>query len=125
METDDSSLDDLVFSYTDEEAVDDGILIPFTTRRGDTGHRLTTNAYTELSQYHRQHGCADYDDAALLRFFFNELLPLVGTAHETYRHAGILRTDYKFSVINKQQAETLWYLPNEKGGITMMLPSDY
>ena len=118
-------LDALVFRYTDAEAVADGVLIPFRTRRGDTGHRITSNAYAELTDYHRQYGCADYDDAAFLRFFFAELLPLVPAAHETYRHAGILRTDYRFAVIDALQEETLWYLPNENGGVTMMLPSDY
>lgn len=125
MDDSDESLDAVVFRYTDAEAIEDGALIPFLTTRGDTGHRITGAAYATLTKYHRTRGCADYNDAGFLRFFFNELIPLVPVAHETYRHAGILRTDYLFSVIDRQQDETLWYIPNENGGVTMMLPSDY
>ncbi len=125
MDEAEDSLDAVIFRYTEEQAIEDGVLIPFRVNDRDTRHRITGNAYATLTGYHRERGCAEYDDPAFLRFFLNELLPLVPVAHETYRHAGILRTNYLFSVINKQQSETLWYLPNEVGGVTMMLPSDY
>lgn len=112
-----------IFSYTDEQAVDDGMLVPFCTSRGDTGHRITRNAYATLREHHRN-GYPAYSDAEFLRFFFAELLPLIPTARTVYGRRGILKTTYDFRVV-EQQDQVLWYLPNENDGVTIMLPEDY
>ncbi|MEW5981729.1 MAG: hypothetical protein AB1806_05090, partial [Acidobacteriota bacterium] len=60
-------------------------------------------------------------------FFFHELLALVPEALHVYEHnvgGGILKTDYDFRVTRKRE-DVLWYIPNERHGVTIMLPSDY
>lgn len=114
----------VIFSYTDEQAVADGVLIPFMVGDKDTRHRITSNAHHELKEHYQAQGY-DYDDARYLGFFFHELLALVPLAVKEYRAGGILRTDYNFRVVKDERQEILWYLPNEIGGVTMMKPEDY
>ncbi len=75
---------DLVFSYTDSQAVEDGVLIPFVAPSGDTKHRVTRNAWGDLIQHYRTKGYEDYDDAQFYRFFFAEMLPLAPFAKREY-----------------------------------------
>jgi hypothetical protein len=89
---------DNIYEYPDSQAIEDGILIPYITKNRDTGHRITTNAFTTLQEHHRANGYADYTDAQFYRFFFAELLPLVPEAHREYNRRGILKTDYDFQV---------------------------
>jgi hypothetical protein len=123
-----TNLEDLfgkpLYEYTDDMAVRDGILIPFLTAKQDTGHRITSNAWQELTTYHREHGSPEHDDAAFYRFFFAELLPLVKAAHQAWNNADILKTDYTFNTTVRMEG-VLWYVPNERNGITIMLPEDY
>src|SRR5262245_58290476 len=118
-----TNLEDLfgkpLYVYTDDMAVRDGILIPFVDRDRDTGHRTTSNAWQELTTYHRAHEYPDYEDTYFYRFFFAELQPLIAKAHHDWNHHDILKTDYTF---NTKQTEEgiLWYVPNERGGITIM-----
>ena len=129
---DDDSLDDKlkefwgepIYSYTDQHAIGDGILIPFIAGNKDTLHRITSNAFIELSEYHKQRNYPRYEQADFYRFFFAELLPMVPEAYRVYDRGSILKTTYEFRVTEKD-SEILWYLPNELNGITMMLASDY
>lgn len=113
-----------ISTYTDAEAVADGVLIPLLAGRKDTGHRITRSAFDTLSDYYSRHGYASYKADDFYRFFFAELLPLVGAARNVYASGGILTTTFEFQVV-RQSDDKLWYLPNECGGVTMMLPSDY
>ena len=113
-----------ISTYTDEQAVHDGVLIPFITRERDTGHRITSAAWEDLTAYHRNHGYPEYQDEQFYRFFFAELLPLVPAAREGWDHGGILKTDYTFNTKARTEG-LLWYVPNERGGITIMKPEDY
>lgn len=130
--SDDDSLNDFlkkfygepIYSYTDQDAVADGILIPFVVGKKDTLHRITSNAFHELSEYHRKHSYPDYETTEFYRFFFSELLSLIPEARRVYNEGSILKTTYTFEV-TKNDSEVLWYLPNELDGITMMLPGDY
>ena len=118
---------DVVFKYTDGEAVDDGVLKRFLTPQGrDTRHRITANAYEQLTEHHKP-AYPQYTEADFMRFYLAELLPLVPEAVRVYEKnigGGILKTDYDFRV-TKQEGDVLWYIPNEIGGITMMKPEDY
>ena len=118
---------DVVFSYTDEQAVDDGVLRPFLTSQGrDTRHRITGNAYRELTEHHAQ-AYPQYAEADFMRLYLAELLPLVPEAVRVYEKnigGGILKTDFDFRV-TKASDDVLWYIPNEVGGVTMMKPEDY
>ena len=115
---------DVIFEYPDYQAIEDGILIPFVAGDRDTGHRITANAYGQLKEHYREKGHKDYTEQQFYRFFFAELIPLIPSALGEYDRAGILKTDYDFRV-TKRSADVLWYIPNEVGGITMMLPEDY
>lgn len=61
--------------YSDAQAIEDDILIPFITTKRDTGHRVTTNAWNALIEYHADR-CRNYGDAEFYRFLFAELLPI-------------------------------------------------
>src|ERR1044071_6139884 len=86
-----------IYVYTDDDAVRDGILIPFIDRDKDTGHRMTNTAWGELTTYHRAHGYPDYEDAAFYRFFYAELQPLISAARHEWDYGDILKTDYTFN----------------------------
>ena len=120
----DSLFDQPLYEYTDEQAVHDGVLIPLIARSRDTGHRITATAWHALTDYHKQHGYPAYQDKEFYRFFFAELLPLVPAAHHGWQYGGMLKTDYTFST-ERRNPGLLWYVPNERGGITMMCPEDY
>lgn len=117
---------EVIFAYTDRAAVGDGVLIPFMVNGQDTRHRITGNAYDALKDYHGPR-CPGYEDKDYSGFFFNELLPLVPEALRVHRKNGILTTDFDFRVTayDPDRDKQLWYIPNELGGITEMLPSDY
>lgn len=117
---------ELVYSYTDEQAIEDGILKPFIANGRDTRHRVTGNAYETLTEHHRP-AYPEYDETAFMRFYLHELLPLAPEAVRVWEKnigGGILKTDYDFRV-TKRSDDVLWYLPNEIGGVTMMKPEDY
>ncbi len=41
---------DVIFSYTDGQAIEDGVLIPFIAGETDTRHRITRNAWNDLGE---------------------------------------------------------------------------
>ena len=117
---------DVIFSYTDEQAVDDGVLKQFLAGERDTRHRITGNAYHELTDHYRP-SYPKYTEQDFMRFYLTELLSLVPEAIRVYEKnigGGILKTTYDFRV-TQQDRYVLWYVPNEIGGITMMKPEDY
>ena len=79
---------DSVYQYTDEQAVEDGVLIPFSVPGRDTGHRITSNAFATLQEHYRAGGYAEYSVADFLRLFFAEFLPLVPFAVQAYNQRG-------------------------------------
>ena len=89
-----------IFSYTDQDAVADGILIPFVAGEKDTLHRITSNAFNELSEYHREKNYPDYEAKEFYRFFFAELLFTIlcalDTSPENTRRVGMNAADTLF-----------------------------
>ena len=75
---------DVIFEYTDSQAIADGILIPFVAGDRDTGHRITTNAYNTLKEYYREKRYHDYTEQQFYTFFFAELIPLIPSALGEY-----------------------------------------
>ena len=101
---------EIIHSYTDTEAIEDGTLFDssgwFLQINGRIINRITSNALYKLEK------------------FFEQTLEngLTAKINELLRHpAG--DSDDEFIVIN--QPMRLWILPNETGGMTLMLPSDY
>ena len=115
---------DPIYSYGDDQAVADGILVPFVAERKDTRHRITRNAFETLKQHYRGHGYEKYSDLEFHNFFLAELLPLAPFAVREYEAGGVFKTTYDFKV-TKANRDVLWYLPNEVRGVTVMLPEDY
>ena len=62
------------------------------------------------------HGITHFDLA-------NNYGPPPGRAEEAF--GDILKTDFNFRVGDYKHSNVLWYLPNERRGITMMKPEDY
>jgi hypothetical protein len=118
---------DVVFSYTDREAVEDGVWIPFIAGEKDTQHRITRNCWNEMTEHHKQNGYPDYTDRQFHDFYLAELLPLVPFLIREYREGGIWTTDYEFkkTQANAKRHDRVWYLPNEVEGVSMMKTSDY
>jgi hypothetical protein len=110
-----------IYVYTDEQAIEDGVLIPFRVREKDTGHRITGTLYEALKRHYKEY---EYDDAQYGQFFLNELLPLVPYALRQWHEGGILQTDYDFRVRAGEDEGRIWYVPNGRG-VTMMRPGDY
>lgn len=117
---------EVIFEYTDAQAIEDGILIPYVANGKDTRHRITSNAYESLKQHYAPQ-YPEYKETDFYRFFFCELLPLVPEAFRQWNHGEVLTTNYSFRVEkhDPQKNEQLWHLPNEVGGVTTMKPEDY
>jgi hypothetical protein len=99
---------EVISSYPDAAAVEDGILIPFVVNGRDTRHRITGNAFNQLTEFYRQNGYPTYSDADFYCFFFAELLPLVPEAVRVYEqniNGGLLFTDYRFKVTQASDGE--------------------
>ena len=115
-----------IYSYGDEQAVDDGVLVALRAGTRPTPYRVSRGAWEELKQYYKENGYPEYGDADLNRFFLVEILPLAPFAKRTYEQGGIMKLSYKFEVIERETREpVLWLMPNELNGLTLMRPSDY
>jgi hypothetical protein len=110
----------VIFSYTDEQAVEDGVLIPLRTPAGrDTGHRITASAFDEMKDYLK----GSEDDDTVATYVLRELLPLVPMAYRRDREQNeFLAIGYDFRV---RSDGPLWLVPNERGGATLMKREDY
>ena len=120
---------EIISSYTDGEAIEDGVLMSFKVKTSEgikviPNHRITANAFNALKEYHGKR-YPEYDDVDFLGFFFNEILTLRQYAIDAWENGGILKTDFRFKVGNFNHSKILWFLPNENGGVTVMLPEDY
>lgn len=73
-----------IYEYGDDQAVADGILVPFVAGRKDTGHRISRNAFETLKRHYRGEGYEKYSDLEFHNFFLAELLPLAPFAVREY-----------------------------------------
>lgn len=107
--------DNIIYSYTDQQAVNDGVI-----HKLGFIHRVTNNALVEIKNKY------SYDDYyETLKFIHAELIPLITLAFKTYNKGSILKTNYNFKVGNFKHTQILWFIPNEQNGITIMKPEDY
>ena len=79
---------DTIYTYSDSEAIEDGVLIPFISGGKDTGHRVTRPAFEALSEHYTACGYASYGPNDFYRFFYAELQPLIGAARELLMRLG-------------------------------------
>lgn len=117
---------EVIFEYTDAQAIEDGVLIPYVVNGRDTRHRITSNAYETLRRHYAP-SYPEYKEADFYRFFFNDLLPLVPEAFKQWNRGEVLTTNYDFRVerYDTEKDDQLWHMPNEVGGVTTMKPEDY
>lgn len=113
---------EIISTYDDEQAIEDGVLLPLRAGGKDTGHRITRNAYETLRREYENEG---WDGSYLRQFVLNETLPLTPYAKHRWNTGGLFKTDYRFRSKRDSEGAVLWYVPNELGGITVMLPEDY
>jgi len=107
---------DVIYSYTDQQAINDGVLIPLSDL-----NRLTNQAYIDLNKKYPNYS-TNKEFLDFINFELNILLPY---AVKKYNQGGILKTDFNFKVGEFKHTQILWFLPNENKGITIMKPSDY
>ena len=106
---------DVIFSYTAQDALNDGVL----ARLGKSNHLVTNNLLVDMQKKHSM------ELGETLNFILCEVLPLITYAFRAYEQGGILKTNYKFKVGNFKHSEIIWMIPNEIGGLTLMKPEDY
>jgi len=107
---------DLIYSYTDKQAIQDGFIHALSPT-----NRITNNAYTELTRKYPNYKT----NQELLDFIQFELNILVPYAFKRYNRGSMLKSDYNFKVGNFKHSQILWFIPNENKGITIMKPEDY
>jgi len=107
---------DIIYSYTDQQAINDGLLIPLSDK-----NRITNNAFTQLHTKYPNYET----NKELLDFIQFELNILMPYAFKRYNRGSMLKSDYNFKVGNFKHSQILWFIPNENKGITIMKPEDY
>jgi len=107
---------DVIFSYTDDQAVNDGVL-----HRLNDLDRITNQAFNDLRIKYPQYE-TNQDLIDFINFEASILKPF---AIKLYNKGGILKSDFNFKVGNFKHTQILWFLPNENKGITVMKPDDY
>src|SRR5207247_1340483 len=84
--------------FTDAQAIETGVLVPFVVSEKDSLHRMTTRAWQKLTEYHRRRDKAAYSNMQFYQYFLSSLLPLVAAAVQVSGRGEILKTDYEFRV---------------------------
>ena len=103
--------DFVVHSYTSEQAIEDGYLChPYPAR------------FPWLLITEGIHAACIEEKASDLRTYDQKLIPLIMDAVMLVRS---LQDPEPPLVLEHTVAGTVWIMPNEKGGMTLMLPSEY
>jgi hypothetical protein len=100
--------DEIIFSYTADQAIEDGVLVhPYPTRW--PGLLITQSVHVVCNS---QKG-RTYDQC---------LVPLLMDCIMAVQSRGKKEPPI---VLEHTVAGTIWIMPNEKGGMTVMMPEDY
>lgn len=104
----------IVSSYTEDDAIEDGVLVhPYPARFPWLLLTIAVHAECERVAKERYGDESQYDKV---------VLPLIMDAVMAVRAS---REQDPPIVLEHTAAGTIWIFPNAKGGMTMMLPSDY
>lgn len=98
----------VIFSYTDAEALKDGVLFDVTPYTRDKVNRVTASVYVLLEGF-------EYKEE-----FPNKYRDLEDTAL-----SALNRSEDKELVEFQYKGNKLWLMDNETGGKTIMFPEDY
>ena len=120
--------DEIIDSYTAKDAIDDGVLVPLLIRT-EIGflhsgvNRITSSALSEIVSFYSR---------VLLKKSMEEWLSYfevqIRKNAKLIQHAENNNTFFKTKLDYlpmRNAGLCLWYVPNEMGGITIMLPGDY
>lgn len=113
----------IIYEYTDEQAIDDGVLVDVRDQRlylsiptaSKTNQlrlidRITSNLVAELAPMSVEDILATID---------NELVKA------DYSDLGLIKMENTVFIPANQTIHEIWIMPNERGNYTIMLPSDY
>lgn len=116
---------EVVSRYTDSQAVDDGILVAL-----KDGHRVTSNVWEWMASVAdgREKPPDRWPVSLLLWFSGHQLLAMAVGLIEV--NAANARRIYENNIdggiwTEDHEGRTLWLIPNECGGLTLMFPEDY
>jgi hypothetical protein len=117
--------DNVVFRYTDAQAVEDGVLVK--TGKTDRVTRPVFEWFAECASVSPEMGQAERDSWADVQS--SALISKYGDrARKVYDEnigGGILKIRMCREFGSSSSARTLWLMPNENGGLTLMFPEDY
>ncbi len=98
----------VIFSYTDREALDDGVLVNVSGLTKAGVNRITASVY----------GFLGGDDKA------DDFAAKYRDLEDTARKASEKSKDNEFTEFN-YKGQRFWFMDNEIGGKTIMFPEDY
>jgi hypothetical protein len=101
---------EVISSYTDQQAVEDGVLVPVT---GEGGVNRVTRAV--FDRFTKPMGASSITGP----------VTNIGPLMEAIRAMVKLPADADGLRTGAYQGEKIWIVPNEVGGLTMMFPDDY
>ena len=102
--------DPIILSYTDREALADGVLVAFP---GEGGVNRVTRAV--FDHFTEPMGSSPVTGPVID----------IGPLQDAIRAMLKLEPDADGWRVGTWQGKTLWLLPNEVGGLTLMFPDDY
>ncbi len=107
--------EDVIYSYTDEQAIEDGVLVDVSglglSKDGIMVTRVTGNLWKDYS-----------DDANSAKYCIKRILDKSERASGSKPHKG----GWNFYVYkDKVSGKSVWSIVNEWGTLTMMYPEDY
>jgi hypothetical protein len=120
--------DNVVFRYTDQQAVDDGVLVAVAPK-----DRVSRAAWEYLAS-----NSPDQDREVRDKHATAFVLGLIANRGKDARRVYEQNTDggiYQvwihidgagiYAFANQGQGKRMWLMPNEQGGLTLMFPEDY
>lgn len=136
-------MSDVVFQYTDTEAVQDGVLVPLTSRDRVSQAlwdfieaRVSPNRvplrWPMLSGVEAMYPLVKTEEWRSRALLQSLTIAYHDAAHSVYDNGGVWHaklevTNSSIESISPGSKEDIqiWIMPNELGGLTVMFPSDY
>jgi len=110
---------DVIFAYTDSDALSDGVLVDITSLglafEGRPINRITGNLFWQMQPDYPLAGFNQGDDREAINFDLEAFARAISAKLEAATGDGYLRV----------LSPSLWLVENEVNGWTLMYPSDY
>lgn len=118
----------VVYEYTDEQAVEDGVLVPVgqlkSNLNGVTIDRLTINFYSWLTGLINplENNGEEYFDPETIRYY---LAQLNGYIEKSDDFMIVINPVFLSQKDNQSYTRKAWAMKNERNNYTVMFPEDY